>query len=616
MRFLKTDTLEFEQIPDSELHLEKNQYAILSHRWGPNEDEVSFEDVLFSADFSHKPGFHKLKGFCNIAFSENCRYGWVDTCCINKKDSVELGEAINSMYQWYRSSKTCVVYLNDVPQKQLTDSEWFDRGWTLQELIAPNTVLFFDHDWNAIGNKIDLVVDLSRRTRVPEDVLSNAIEPSTCSIAQRMSWAANRMTARVEDRAYSLMGLFDVYMPMIYGERERAILRLQQHIVQKSKDESIFAWDMDFPGSTKVYSGLYAPSPLAYAKCSDIIKTDGSRGFSESNGELSIWSRILPRSPETHYAILNCTRKDFPQKRIFILIGNTSVEGEFIRVRDAISPGRGLIDFNRMISSKGQHLRVIVDPTKPPVNDVVDEFRLRTLQPPDHHQRQTTILSTSQTIKADYLRLNNCTQLLYFQEVAGILRLDPIKSSDTSEPFKVHWVVFSFDKDFNPVLKLADNRHSQKLRSVFDQAMINGIGSFENQEFIEALKSSLNTWTVADSRQPTRYNIPQLGTDLVWPFGSLNLTIDKRAGLQRQVIKCLGLRISIQLQPCHNPTMIPADNVDERSLTIEFNPLSEWAVDITDVRRARSEGKGHDSRERPERPQKKTNWIVRLLHRS
>ena len=616
MRFLKTDTLEFEQIPDSELHLEKNQYAILSHRWGSDEDEVSFEDVLFSAEFSHKQGFHKLKGFCDVAFSENCRYGWVDTCCINKKDSVELGEAINSMYQWYRSSKTCVVYLNDVPQKQLTDSEWFDRGWTLQELIAPDTVSFFDHDWNLIGTKIDLVVDLSRRTRVPEDVLSNAIEPSTCSVAQRMSWAANRTTARVEDRAYSLMGLFDVYMPMIYGERERAVLRLQQHIVQKTKDESMFAWDMDFPDSIKAYSGLYAPSPLAYTRCSDIIKTDGSRGFSESNGELSIWSRILPRSPGTHYAVLNCTHKDFPQKRIFILIGNTSVEGEFVRVRDAMGPSRGLIEFNRITSFKKQHLPVLVDPTKPPVNDAIKEFRLRTLQPPDHHQRQTTILPISQIIKADHLRRNNYIQLLYYQEVAGILRLDPIKSSDTSERFKVHWIVFSFDKDFNPILKLADNRHSQELRSVFDQAMINGIGSLEYKEFIEALKSSLNTWTVADSRQPTKFNIPQLGTDLVWPLGSLTLTIDRRTGLQRQVIKCFGLRISIQLQPCHDPTMIPADNVDESSLALEYNPLSEWAVDITDVRGACSEGKGHDSRERPERLEKKTNWIVRLLHRS
>ena len=123
MRFLNTETLEFEQIPDSELHFEKNQYAILSHRWGLQEEEVSFEDVLSSTDHSHKKGFDKLKGFCRVASSANCRYGWVDTCCINKKDSVELGEAINSMYHWYRSSRLCVVYLEDVPQKKTVDRQ-------------------------------------------------------------------------------------------------------------------------------------------------------------------------------------------------------------------------------------------------------------------------------------------------------------------------------------------------------------------------------------------------------------------------------------------------------------------------------------------------------------
>lgn len=162
-----------------------------------------------------------------MAISENCRYGWVDTCCINKGDAVELSEAINSMYQWYKGSKLCIAYLEEVPQKQLTDSQWFDRGWTLQELISPKAVTFFDHDWNIIGTKLKLIADLSRKTSIPEEILSHTTQPSSCSVAQRMSWAADRKTKRVEDRAYSLMGLFDIHMPMIYGEREKAFLRLQ-----------------------------------------------------------------------------------------------------------------------------------------------------------------------------------------------------------------------------------------------------------------------------------------------------------------------------------------------------------------------------------------------------
>lgn len=115
MCFLNTLTLQFEQIPDSELHLEENQYAILSHRWGLDENEVSFEDVQLCRGFSNKKGFNKLEGFCKVASSANCRYGWVDTCCIDKGNLVELSEAINSMYQWYQGSKICVAYLDDVP---------------------------------------------------------------------------------------------------------------------------------------------------------------------------------------------------------------------------------------------------------------------------------------------------------------------------------------------------------------------------------------------------------------------------------------------------------------------------------------------------------------------
>lgn len=127
----------------------------------------SFQDVQSSTEFSSKKGYNKIRGFCKVAISENCRYGWVDTCCINKGDAVELSEAINSMYQWYKGSKICIAYLEDVPQKQLTDSQWFDRGWTLQELISPKAVTFFDHDWNTIGTKLKLIADLPAKRAYP-----------------------------------------------------------------------------------------------------------------------------------------------------------------------------------------------------------------------------------------------------------------------------------------------------------------------------------------------------------------------------------------------------------------------------------------------------------------
>ena len=227
MRFLDTTSLQIVVVPDSELQFEGNQYAVLSHRWGADEDEVSYEDLVSSSDFSSKKGFAKIQGFCKIARKENCRYAWADTCCINQRNVNELNEAINSMYMWYRNSNICIVYLEDVPRRQFADSEWFDHGWTLQELIAPKFVSFFDQQWSLIGTKTGLLTNIAHKTRIPEDVLSHARKHSTCSVAQRMSWAANRITTRVEDRAYSLLGLFSLHMPMLYGEREGAFVRLQ-----------------------------------------------------------------------------------------------------------------------------------------------------------------------------------------------------------------------------------------------------------------------------------------------------------------------------------------------------------------------------------------------------
>jgi len=197
MRFLNTTSLRFEQVPDSELDLDENQYAILSHRWFADEDEVSYEDLISSSskDITSKRGYAKIEGFCKLASSANCRYGWVDTCCINKGNSSELSEAINSMYMCYSHSKICIAYLPDVPNRKFEDSEWFDR-WTLQELIAPKEMSFFDLHWNSLGTKEERLLELSHKTKIPEAILSHASTPSTCSIAQRFSWAATRIVSK------------------------------------------------------------------------------------------------------------------------------------------------------------------------------------------------------------------------------------------------------------------------------------------------------------------------------------------------------------------------------------------------------------------------------------
>ncbi|KAF7512917.1 hypothetical protein GJ744_012020 [Endocarpon pusillum] len=230
-------------------------YAILSHKWGT--DEVTFQDVKQGRG-QDKRGYQKVDYCCEQALQEKrCLYNssertrelglsyvWVDTCCIDKSNSAELSEAINSMYHWYRRSAICYAYLSDVSGEsfsELTASVWFTRGWTLQELVAPFNLRFYNCNWDAIGDKDALRRELSDFTGVPTGAMT-LDTPSNYSIAERMSWAARRTTTRVEDAAYCLLGIFEINMPMIYGEGTRAFRRLQEEILRVSQDITVFAY--------------------------------------------------------------------------------------------------------------------------------------------------------------------------------------------------------------------------------------------------------------------------------------------------------------------------------------------------------------------------------------
>ncbi|KAK3301726.1 heterokaryon incompatibility protein-domain-containing protein [Chaetomium strumarium] len=246
MRLLKTRDLEFEEFANDE---HRPPYAILSHTWGP--DEVTFAHRVGRQDPA-KAGYAKIHGCCKIAESEGFQYVWIDSCCIDKSSSAELSEAINSMFQWYRDAAICYAYLSDVrvledPAGEMpafSASRWFTRGWTLQELLAPTELVFFASDWTEIGTKSSLARTVSRITRIDEKILKGG-DWSGYSVAQKMSWAAGRQTTRPEDEAYCLMGLFDVNMPLLYGEGRKAFLRLQQEILRVSEDQSMFAWSCD-----------------------------------------------------------------------------------------------------------------------------------------------------------------------------------------------------------------------------------------------------------------------------------------------------------------------------------------------------------------------------------
>ncbi|KAF4461536.1 ankyrin repeat-containing [Fusarium albosuccineum] len=250
-------------------------YAILSHTWGPGE--VALQD-LDRDGLDQKPGWIKIVNFCKIVakhYPQPIDYAWVDTCCIDKTSSAELSEAINAMFRWYQESQCCFAYLEDVKKEEFgplgdefEKSRWFTRGWTLQELLAPATVDFFDKDWHFIGTKVELGARISERTNIDPETLQFG-DLSAASVCQKMSWASSRQTTRLEDIAYCLLGIFDINMTMLYGEGERAFIRLQEEILKEYDDHTIFAWDSSSVPSAFSSIGAFAPHPSYFTNSSN-----------------------------------------------------------------------------------------------------------------------------------------------------------------------------------------------------------------------------------------------------------------------------------------------------------------------------------------------------------
>jgi hypothetical protein len=272
MRLVNAETLELCEFIGSYVP----PYAILSHTWG--HGEVSLQDML-NGNPTAKEGYDKIKRCCEIAVLDGFKYAWIDTCCIDKTSSAELSEAINSMYRWYQESRVCYVILSDVLSEEeryhktssFRKSRWFTRGWTLQELIAPSSVIFYGKDWREIGTKSslhDLIIEI---THIHKDMLLGTKHLGQFSIAQKMSWASGRETTRSEDIAYCLMGIFNVNMPLLYGEGEKAFLRLQEQILNSSNDDSILAWKTPINEGVHGRSSCLAASPAAFAEAGNII---------------------------------------------------------------------------------------------------------------------------------------------------------------------------------------------------------------------------------------------------------------------------------------------------------------------------------------------------------
>lgn len=249
-------------------------------------------------------GWPKILRSRQLARERGVDWIWIDTCCVDKSSITEVSEDINSMYKYYARGKECYAYLYDVAWKPkdsgdrfmtvdgdgtLQPSDWFSRGWTLEELLAPGTpcksndgparvvassMYFFDKDWKEVDKKSDpdSYAEISRHTLIRQEHLSSSGSHAGASIAMRMSWAARRSTEEPEDRMYSLIGVFGINMSLMYGEGEaKAFMRLQSELMAHSEDQSILAWINPTRHGEPLPCGMVATSLDWFKDSSDVV---------------------------------------------------------------------------------------------------------------------------------------------------------------------------------------------------------------------------------------------------------------------------------------------------------------------------------------------------------
>ncbi|KAF9762898.1 hypothetical protein IL306_003291 [Fusarium sp. DS 682] len=348
-------------------------------KWGSDDEEVTFKEMI--QGIPDKIGWQKVLLCCRQAEKDHLKYAWVDTCCINKESSTELDEAINSMFQWYRRAAVCYTYMADVLHKQdiwhpesgFFTSSWFTRGWTLQELLAPGDIRFYDEEWSLIGTKEDLASEIENITGIQRKFLLGWVDFHQASVAQRMSWASKRTTKREEDIAYCLLGIFNVTMPMIYGEGHKAFERLQLKIMEQTTDDSVLAWGVKVQGTEfatqtgttedNTSAGIFASSPADFAKCGRIVPrtvdSTCTSTFSVSGGYIRTSLKIQSSENGILYGLLNCGLEGNTEGVIAIPLHCTST---FPTFSDYIRPqGYGPILLCKPQIEHVQKVRIRVD---------------------------------------------------------------------------------------------------------------------------------------------------------------------------------------------------------------------------------------------------------------
>ncbi|KAG1818216.1 heterokaryon incompatibility protein-domain-containing protein [Suillus subaureus] len=254
------------------------RYVMLSHRWGENEPLL--HDIQDKVVYKLKAAgsLVKLQSFCKSARHAGYHWAWVDTCCIDQNNNVELQKSFNSMFVWYHHSALTTVYLSDVPPSAksgaLAKSAWNTRGWTVPEFLASRVILFYQQDWMLYlddrspnhKESVEIMHELEDATGIDARVLV-AFQPGMRDARQKLQWVSTRVTTVPEDIAYSLFGIFGVALPILYGENaQNALGRLLQEIVARSGDITALDWvgqPSEFNSCLPAHISSYAAPPCS-----------------------------------------------------------------------------------------------------------------------------------------------------------------------------------------------------------------------------------------------------------------------------------------------------------------------------------------------------------------
>ncbi|RYC56034.1 hypothetical protein CHU98_g10174 [Xylaria longipes] len=401
MRLINTKTYELHEFFGDQIPA----YAILSHTW--SDREITFGDWADRA--ASGKDYQKIRKTCQLASRQGYDYVWVDTNCIDKSSSAELTEAINSMFMWYKMAKICYAYLVDVPlaegevlSKHLARSRWFTRGWTLQELLAPREIEFYSHDWVLLGTKDSLCSGISSITGIADRYISQkfigdryfsgdfvvrsvqyAASITEASVAERLSWLSRRTTTRAEDMAYCILGIFDINMPLLYGEGPKAFIRLQEEIMKVLNDSSLFCWTRKL----SPYMDFLSPSPSCFQDCSHFIP--GQRDlrptpYFMTNAGLSMTLPILRCWSSHHFIGILQVESSEGHKTFGVPMAGDLSSGKVCRTSYPPIP----IPLSSKISTK-KRFNVFISENYSPIRSVLSQSKEHA--PDDHEYRRNSM---------------------------------------------------------------------------------------------------------------------------------------------------------------------------------------------------------------------------------